>query len=227
MLNTNKPTPWEREQLAAWLQRYEWDRQLRDPTLPTNNATPEHPEPTAVACGQIRLLPPVIPRFPQSERPVFVLVFDSNDSGQTTIIPFGRFDLPATPQEWSTELEHTALKVLCFWNQRILQTEQLERTWLAGSLSGNERQTIAAAFAQSTSHRQHATKRHGPPLIHALDPRHMYLHEEKTLLDDEMDVLQASQKKGALFVYPLDESETEHRQAAEDGDEYTPDNEPD
>ncbi len=217
----------ERDQLAAWLHAYELDVQLRDVNPGAPADTVHRPEPQTVAYGQIRLLPPTVPTLPITERPVFVLVWTCSKNGQATMIPFGRFDIPATPGEWLTGSPHAPLKVLCFWNHRQLPTEDIAQTWLADALPEKIMQTISKAFAQFSSHRQRATMRHGPPLIHPLDPRHIYLHEEKTLLDDQMDVLLTAQDKGAIFVYPADASETQRRQAAEDGEEYSPHNEPD
>ena len=220
------PTPQEREQLAAWLQQYEQDRMLRE-TLPhLMEESAVRPEPIAIVRGQIRLLPPTLPTVPETERPVFVLILDCHPNNQTTLIPFGRFDVPATPGEWTTNLEHKPLKVLCFWNHRIIETARLEQSWPVSSLSDADLKTVAEAQTQFKSHKQRATPHHGPPLIHPLDPRHIYLLEEKTLLDDETRVLTttATKKQDNTLLYPLDETDTELQRAAEDGDEYSTNN---
>ncbi len=223
MQNTDHPSAWEHEQLAAWLKVYELDRQLRDSSDHHANMSPASPESVSVAPGQIRVLPPVRPTLPENERPVFVLILACHND-HSVIVPFGRFDIPATPGEWATEAEHMATKVLCFWNIRHVSIETLEKSWLANTLSGQQVQTIDKARTAFKSHQQRATRRHGPPLVHALDPRHIYLHEEQTLLDDWIAAINAPEKQGATLFYPVAETDVEYKRAAEDSEPYGADN---
>ncbi len=226
MANQYKPTQHEREQLQTWLQGYELDRRLRQPETPQASDPPLLPQPHTVVPAQIRLLPPTAPTFPETERPVFVLTVACHENGNTTIVPFSRFDAPATPGEWITDLEPAPLKVLCFWNQRIIETARMEQSWPVSFLSDAELKDVTEAQTQFKSHKRRATPHHGPPLIHPLDPRHIYLLEEKTLLDDETRALTttATKKQGNTLLYPLDETDTELQRAAEDGDEYSTNN---
>ena len=221
MPNSNTPTPHEREQLERWLHAYALDRQLREAqTPPIRSKGTKNPSPAKVACGQIRLVPPFSPTQPETERPIFLLVFACHQDETATVMPFARFDIPATPGEWSTEFEYPAIKTLCFWNQRNVTTESLSRTWCASALDGKAMQQIEAGFAMFTSVSERASPRHGPPLLHPLDPRQIYLQEEKTLLDDAARDILATSNCGKTLLYPVETSSIEQKLAAEDGSDY-------
>lgn len=211
------PTAREREQLAVWLHARELDLKLRGNTDEPAVQTPaDPPQAVPVATGQVRLLPPYTPSLPETEHPVFVLVLAGNTKQTSTIVPFSRFDIPATPGEWSTEFEQKPLKVLCFWNSRLIPASDLEHSWLTHTLSDEQIKAITNACGQYPFP---PTPRHGPALLHPLDPRHSYLHEEQTLLDDALRAMHRPETNGNTLLYPVDKKDMLQK-AAEDGSDY-------
>ena len=207
----------QRQQLATWLATYELDRQLREPADPAPNQSvtaarmPRRPP----VHGHIRLLPPAATSLPELERPVYVLLLPGNNHHTTTLIPFSRFDTPATPQEWRTRLKQNALQVLCFWNARAVQTAALAATWLAHSVTEKQYQQARNIYQNLHSMGALAGTRFGPPLRHPLDPRHIYMYEEQMLLDDLLAALQEAEAADNTIPYWIPEPDTQLLRAAE------------
>jgi len=217
MHNTDKTgIPEQRARLAAWLNVYRLDRHLRDDTVSASCPEPptaahEQPDP-----GQIRLLPPVSSTPPEYERPIYILVTSATQPGIFTVIPFSRFDMPATPQEWTTQWPETPLQVLCFWNARSVAARALQATWLVSRVSELQLRQVIEAGNNSTSPAAYPVDmRCGPPLVHPLDPRHVYLQEERSLLDDAIGTLEQSQDMGKSITYEIHETDIRLLRAAE------------
>jgi hypothetical protein len=164
-------------------------------------------------------LPPGRHTWPDTERPIFVLAQSRDTHDRITIIPFARFDIPATPAEWTTGLAFTPLKVLCFWNSRQIPARHLENSWLAETLSAEHLKRVNDALPHSAMPCPSAPE-FGPRLQHPLDPRHIYLHEEQTLLDDAISAMEKKSKADTALFYPAYESQNRLPRAAEDGYDY-------
>lgn len=195
----------QRKQLADWLACYALDCALRIsdedappqavPSLPTIAPEPALP-------GQIRLLPPAPVSQPENERPVYVLVLPGPNDGDITIMPFSRFRLPATALEWQTDLPEPALQVLCIWNARTVAADALAPAWLVGQIP--EKQLSAARAAMHPDAAAATTNTNlGPPLRHPLDPRHVYLQEERLLFDDLLTALPHYTQSGNTIPYKI------------------------
>ena len=207
----------QRAQLAAWLDAYYLDRDLRDETMPPSSA-PQTPEPNHASpeAGQIRLLPPTKNTTAPNERPIYVLVVSAPETQNFTVIPFSRFDSPATPHEWQTNWSERPLQVLCFWNARTLTPTALKTTWLVQQRSEQQRQEVVKAEqTKPVCSLSHDNTRFGPPLAHPLDPRHVYLQEEKSLLDDAMETITAALDTGKGITYEVQATNIHLLRAAE------------
>lgn len=205
----------QRQQLAAWLAAYKLDRALRAGTTspPAAAATWRQPGAEPVTPGQIRLLPPAAVSLSELERPVYVLVVPGTTDTHVMIIPFSRFDVAATPDEWVTGLGPAALQVLCLWNARAIATKALSRSWLAGCLSEPEFAAVRAALPQSAP--TQGSSHRGPPLHHPLDPRHVYLQEETILLDELIIALDQAVSPRTTIPYEIPETRIAFLRAAE------------
>ncbi len=180
-------TPDQRERLARWLDEWALDRRLRE----SDGGVDDFPEPVSfqegkageeVRPGDIRLL---YPGQEIHDGPAYVAVTEA--AGDLyLIIPFGRFEEPATPEEWRTERDAFPLRVLCLWNARALSADALTRSWRVDCLTAREKEDVRILNEWMESERAlpsglaHAV---GPPLVHPLDPRHDYLEEETGRLD--------------------------------------------
>jgi hypothetical protein len=207
----------QRQQLEAWLTAYAIDRQLREPDVPARNteSSPPRVRNPRPAPGQIRLLPPAAATPPDIERPVYVLLLPGARHSTLLAVPFSRFDIPATPQEWRTGLHKKPLQVLCLWNARELATAALAFAWLVHNVTDKQHQQAIAACQSLPPLTSNAGKRSGPPLIHPLDPRHTYLQEEHMLLDDLCAALQETETTGIAIKYHIPEPDTQLLRAAE------------
>lgn len=214
----------QREQLREWLADDRLDRRLRE-SCPEVDAAPVAAsceimaEFTWPAAGQVRLLRPRPSSLPEVERPVYVLLMPASTGDALRLIPFGRYAIPATPREWRTGLGLTPLRVLCFWNLRICDPAGLQASWPVSALT-EEKQSEVAAILQKPNHLQSVCmRRFGPPLLHPLDPRHVYLQEEHTLMNDLC--LGVGETTQGVFEYPFFEPDGDSLRAAESRSTYS------
>lgn len=220
---TTKPfnLAFHRQQLAEWVDAYQLDRQLREPGPPEAAACNENAPPgPSPAPGQIRLLAPTTVSLPDVERPVYVLLMPAESAEAIRLIPFSRYPIPATPQEWRTGFNQQPLRVLCLWNQHVCDRARLPGNWLVKSITPKQQAEVARALQVSNGLQTYASRRFGPPLLHPLDPRHVYLQEERMLLDDLCRGLDQTTPK--IIEYPFAETNTAYRRAAEPPADYTP-----
>ncbi len=180
--------------LARWLHEWDLDQQLRAafpaPAVPPPGATaqPATDQP-APAVGDIRLLPPVpLDGSAAWERPVYVALLAAPAAGRFLLAPFGRFTVPATPEEWSTGLRPPALRVLCLWAARTVPAAVAGASWQADRLSPA---CCRAALAKPLP-----AARCGPPAGSPADPRWRYLAEEAALFDELLALPHAASHPG-------------------------------
>lgn len=187
MTNPQRRLDRDRARLTAWIGEWELDRRLagnqsggtahprRPVAYPAANAR------TRLSIGQIRLLPPVSPET--AERPVYVAILDARDKTQWIVAPFGRFATPALPGELATRRRTPMLRVLCVWNLGIVSGDLLRSSYPAGRLTAAELRLASAVHSALAAGIPPAVPpgRIGPPLAHPLDPRHLYIEEERAL----------------------------------------------
>ncbi|MEI6970439.1 MAG: hypothetical protein WCL44_02895 [bacterium] len=149
--------------------------------------------------GQVILLPPVTAAFAVG-RPVYVLVL-RRAKDAFLVAPFGRFATPATDGEWKTGLRARPLRVLSFWNARMVSGRALGSGWLTASLSRTRCERAILIHEQIASGGGRTMRDVGPPLRHPLDPRHEYLAEEAALFEEHLLELENPGKVAAV-VYP-------------------------
>lgn len=218
---TTKPfnLAFHRQQLAEWVTAYQLDRQLREPGPPEaaayNENAPPGPSPAA---GQIRLLAPTTVSLPDVERPVYVLLMPAESAEAIRLIPFSRYPIPATPQEWRTGFNHQPLRVLCLWNQHVCDRARLPGSWLVRTITPKQQAEVARALQVSNGLQAYASRRFGPPLLHPFDPRHVYLQEERMLLDDLYGA--SGETPQTIIEYPVFSADAEHLLAAESPSAY-------
>lgn len=176
-----------RARLTAWMEEWDLDRRLagaesEEPAPQRRPAAyPDAGARVRLSIGQIRLLLPVTSRT--AERPVYVAILDARDADRWVVAPFGRFAAPALPGELATRRRTPMLRVLCVWNLGILPGDLLRSSYPAGRLTAAELRMASAvrsAFAAGTGSAV-PPGRIGPPLLHPLDPRHLYIEEEQGL----------------------------------------------
>ncbi len=177
----------QRRTLSRWLAEWKLDLALRDHDdarlAPVCHA---QGQPVPVV-GDIRLLPPAPLSVPALERPVYVAVLREVLAGQWEIAPFSRFSLPATPGEWRTGLRAAPLRVLSLWNLRVVSTPTLSGAWRTRGMSEARLKTARERCDRATRPEETSARPAsdvGPPLLHPLDPRVIYLAEERLLLDE-------------------------------------------
>lgn len=144
---------------------------------------------TRCAPGDIRLIHPA-DNGHDGLPPLYVAVVSAAAQGGWLLVPFGRFSTPAVASEWRTGLKAMPLRVLCLWNARTVPDTLAAHSWFAGRLSlrllARARTLCAEVSAQATdgipAGRPDSNRRtvpeFGPPLVHPLDPRWMYLSQE-------------------------------------------------
>jgi len=171
-----------REALAAWLGERALDHTLTaEAPPPPFRRVIRYDEPAVSPNpGEVYLLRPTNAGW----GPVYVLILASEPAGWR-VIPFGRYATPAVPGEWATGLDSVPLRVLCFWNSRIVRPEIF--------LPGVVKRMAPKRFAEFVSVFHHIISRGsvmkkqcGPPLIHPADPRYAYLDEERERVDDHV-----------------------------------------
>lgn len=173
------------EMLAAWLG--EWDADLRLKQMDAEEAERAMSRPYPVRrragiirIGSIRLLAPDCPAT--AARPVYVAVLAQEDANRWRVAPFGRFATPALPGELGLRRLAIHLQVLCLWNTAILSTERLNAAYPAGRLTSAEWRAMSAVRSGITEGARVAGRfRVGPPLVHPLDPRQIYVEEERAI----------------------------------------------
>jgi hypothetical protein len=216
-----------RQQLATWMADYELDRQLREPLAGFASGSPVKPVLSAdsaapaadcpyPAAGQIRLLKPTAESHSDAERPVYVLLMPAASADVLMLIPFSRFPVPATPREWRTGFHKEPLRVLCLWNQIVCASARLQTSWFIKMITPNKQTEIKQLLAAPNDLAVYPSRRFGPPLVHPFDPRHVYLQEERMLLNDLCMVAESA----SVIAYPLLDDERHQQLAAEPPGEY-------
>jgi hypothetical protein len=176
--------------------------------------TPLSDEPSP-EIGQIRLLSPDLGC--DESGPIFVALIDRHDD-RFICAPYGRFAEPCTAGELATGRDTLCLRVLCLWNSVDISGSHASGSWVVGELSATELVDAGSVYkhAHCTDDLPESLKnRTGPSLWHVADPRHAYLCEEA----GRMAPLRAT--TGGIFTYRL--REVPQQRAAEDRDEYDPD----
>ncbi len=211
-----------RQQLAEWVAAYQLDRQLREPEPEASGASARpnacYLDIPAPAPGQIRLLSPASVALPDVERPVYVLLMPAESAEAIRLIPFSRYPVPATPQEWRTGFDQQPLRVLCLWNQHVCDRARLPANWLVMTITPKQQAEVARALQMSHGLQTYASRRFGPPLLHPFDPRHVYLQEERMLLNDLYGASGETPK--TIIEYPVSRADAERLLAAESPPAY-------
>ena len=211
-----------RRQLQAWFADYQTDRDLREPVapvpIPHPGADRAAADDTFPAAGQVRLLAPSTASLPELERPIFVLLLAAQADAAFSVIPFSRYPLPATPQEWRTGLRKRPLRVLCLWNRQRCTASHLQASWLVATLPQAKQTEVTGLVRRLNGMHDYASRRFGPPLVHPFDPRHAYLQEERILLQDLLAASGATHTD--IIEYPTPESRVQNLLAAEPPGEY-------
>lgn len=201
----------DRRTLGVWLAEWDLDRRLMaadadpGPMDAMSTAVPGTYERDALREGDIRLLMPVR-SGEMSEFPLYVALLPGATEDTLWWVPFGRFATPALPSEWSTGMKHRALRVLCFWNARCVETKEAPGSWRVKRLTERQRADIASvyrALESGDSLPGRLRKRVGPPLVHPADPRHEYQAEERDrmalhFIDRAMH--SGSEEEGGLYL---------------------------
>lgn len=176
----------DHQKLSAWLHESQLDRAMTNATdIPPAGASdaallppaaPEAIESEQVCfqSGDVLLLKPLTPLT--RSRPVYVVVWKKSDAaGRCQVVPFARFASPATPGEVLSGLESPPLRVLCWWNRRMVSAAWLQAsTWRICRLVPA---LVPTLFMDGD-------ERRGPRLVHPLDPRHAYLDTERELWEE-------------------------------------------
>lgn len=221
----------QRRRLQRWLHEWHIERALRDedeiglqaPTSPVPPAgrlgpstaiSEKHPRP-----GQIRLLFPETPAL--RCRPRYVVILHALKSSNFLIAPFGVFSEPAVPGEWKTSRAQAHLATLCLWNTRKVPASLISRSWSVDNLTPKELAAARTIHHASTTRRAIPARFRdavGPPLRHPLDPRHEYLDEERTWMDQFLSVVPEQGANQPLWS--LRKREHQLPLAAESGTRY-------
>ena len=134
-----------------------------------------NPFDTKLAEGQIRLLS-------QTQRVTYVALLRRWGDDAFVVMPFSRFDSPATDEELKTSFDGGMyLRVLQAWNTRSLQDESLEKSWLIGCLPQNDIEDALALWESTLEDKElddAIVQRTGLPIYRSNDPRLQYKREE-------------------------------------------------
>lgn len=190
--------PSDADSIAAWMAERETEREVdlmnKEEVRQDNErlATVADAYDTTIAQSQIRILskcctsnPDIIP---------YVAVIDKWDEGMWLIIPFSRYNTPATPGEMKTGMATRGLRVLQAWNGRTVQETLLKNSYLFGELP---EKVCACALKLFRSQFTGANLPEsfdvecGAPIEVVGDPRHEYLAEEIARLQPLSDAVMA------------------------------------
>ncbi len=208
---------YHRQQLEMWLETYKLDRAMREecilqPDRDIEDRLPDMHGPGPMP-GQIRLLVPACDATPQIERPVYACLLPGDRPDCMTAVPFSRFSIPATPREWKTGLPQLPLQVLCLWNGHACKTEALRTSWCVGTIPEQQRLEIEIHLQTLNPLQVLPSRRFGPPLLHPLDPRQLYLQEERMLMQ-ELVAAMVKTPSNTIF-YQIPEPDIQLLRAAE------------
>jgi hypothetical protein len=214
-VNKRSTTASQRMALSLWLREWNLDLVMREDS---GSCTPPPAirvvERYAVKVGDIRLLPPMPVSLSKTERPVYVLVLQEVDGFSFDVAPFSRFSVPATPQEWLTGLAQAPLRVLCLWNVQRMTAEALGVTWRVKMMPVPKVKTAAKIARSALLGQSPLSTRVGPSLVNPIDPRHIYIAEERQLIYETVHGLQTARDKKPL-IYEIPEPDKSLRIAAE------------
>lgn len=172
----NTPNP--KAMLQSWLEEWTLWQSMREETVPEPlswNPSLDFSNEPRPAPGDIRLWP-----ARDSRDPPFYGVLLAGDYGTWRVVPFSPFATPATPGEWRAR-EHPPLRVLQGWNARTITRRGVESAWKADTLDAPVLWTLNLFLTACETEGPppgDLRLKTGPPLLHPLDPRHVYLDEE-------------------------------------------------
>lgn len=193
-LNTSEE---DRRRLADWLAERRMDRLMRGGADESESRPEPSPAGTLIRYdqrvgarqlkpGAIHILRPVAASN-QVFGPVYVLLVEFVDgvSGGWRMMPFGRYAEPAVPGEWATGQTWAPLRVLCLWNDRVVDPDRLipEPAGRFGPAIMRRVLAIRRFMHEGGVLASRDRRTLGPPLFHPADPRHAYLDEEVERLD--------------------------------------------
>ena len=143
--------------------------------------------------GQIRLLA-------NTERLTYVALLKRWSVSSFVVMPFSRFNEPATDEEFKTELDGGRyLRVLQAWNTRTLQDDTLKKSWLVGNLPQSDLDDAWSLWEATLSDKplsDSLLQRTGLPIYRKIDPRVQYKREELANFEriDAEDLVAATEK---------------------------------
>jgi len=164
------PIEQQRRKLGEWLAEWELACRLDEESSVDLAGVASYPAadafPPIFEVGDVVLFRPVV--VETARRPVYGVLLARDVAGHRwQMALFGRFAVPALPDECATTLEWP-LAVVCCRLTRWVPDRWLEAVWPAGEVSADVLASIRAPRPEMC----------GPPLIHPLDPRHRYVAED-------------------------------------------------
>lgn len=175
------------ELMSDWLEQWQLWKSLAD-----NNILPEDEQgsdgpPIAVAeydgvpeVGDIRLLSRTV--CGDTDRPIYMFVLKES-KGEFLVVPAGRFDVPAFPDELATGLGER-LEVACSFMARIIPAPLLESSWRVGTLSElllKKLKSHHKSYFTGLPFEKELENDLGPPVYQPEDPRYEYWRNEAAL----------------------------------------------
>lgn len=189
-----------RRQLADWLHEWTIDQHLaetesEDVTGPALRASGDAEAFYArqPACeGDVVLAKPRTEAVGGQQGPVYFLVLAMQGAVPMRWIPFGRYVMPATPDEWCTGLQAVPLHVLCLWNARAVDKGREPAHWWVKRMTARRLMRVQEALqwvkGETGSCPRGMAAKIGPPLVHPGDPRHTYREQERERVDQALGV---------------------------------------
>ena len=134
-----------------------------------------NPFDTELAEGQIRLLS-------KTQRITYVALLKRWGDDAFVVMPFSRFDSPATDEELKTSFDGGMyLRVLQAWNTRSLLDDTLKKSWLIGYLSEKDIDDACSLWESTLADKELddcIVERTALPIYRSDDPRLQYKREE-------------------------------------------------
>lgn len=198
--------PSDAKQVAAWMAEREMEKKVAKMVVEEMGQDNERLSQAAdeydadIAKAQIRILskqftsnPDIVP---------YVAVVEKWDDGMWLVVPFSRYDTPATPGEMKSGMETRGLRVLQAWNGRTVQESLLRKSFLFGELPERSLTHVLALFRNQIAGidlPESFDAERGTPIVEASDPRREYLAEEIVRLQPLSDaVIEECERKPIL-----------------------------
>lgn len=159
-------------------------------TLPHGLVPPYDSSPETFEPGAVRMLDPTL--VPDANRPIYVLILADWAADRKLVAPFGPLTVPGSTMELRTNREEPHLAVLSLWNQRVLSTEILAKSWFVERFNEDDLDDVLAVWESGMlgdALPAHLHALTGPPIDEESDPRCEYQREESSIfaaLDAEM-----------------------------------------